>query len=492
MPTLALVSPTELQNELASELPPLVLQATSSSSATADAVVVPTAIVVPLVDLDVNLESAPGEPMRVCGNYSLLPPAKLRAALEALGIQHKRRCVVYTQSLRCGVIDLAVSARLAWCLSYAGVEDVGLLYGGFGAWRAAGLPTAHPTRPQPVADFFGGEVGHAFPACPQYDACTEEVEGIVKAATGEAAADTAAPQLADVRSWREFTGGRHDYPYALPHGRIPTARWAHWGPSTYIGGDFFGAASAGDGDASAAAASVLDLDCEATARLWKAWGLDVGPRRRRRIVFYCGSGWRSSLAWCVARLLGHDDCASYDGGFLEWAMLHPRATDHPIEFDDDRSRMAPTQEPAPPTTTQPAAAPAAPREPERERFRKCAPSGRRVVAATGEADAAVAAAGAGHQADERSERPWQRQRTLATATTTPVASATAATAAIAAMAGSVAEPVGAAMALTMAKNGDSSGAAEAALAAPWPPCACRQEHPSYAQYCGLFRATVRA
>ena len=36
------------------------------------------------------------------------------------------------------------------------------------------------------------------------------------------------------------------------------------------------------------------------------------------IIFYCGSGWRSAVAWCLARLLGHAECASYDGGFLEY------------------------------------------------------------------------------------------------------------------------------------------------------------------------------
>lgn len=38
-----------------------------------------------------------------------------------------------------------------------------------------------------------------------------------------------------------------------------------------------------------------------------------------RLLLYCGSGWRSSLAWLVARLLGHPSASSFDGGLLEWA-----------------------------------------------------------------------------------------------------------------------------------------------------------------------------
>ena len=44
--------------------------------------------------------------------------------------------------------------------------------------------------------------------------------------------------LADARSWDEYTGKMHGYNFDLGCGRILGARWAHWGPSTYRGGDF--------------------------------------------------------------------------------------------------------------------------------------------------------------------------------------------------------------------------------------------------------------
>ena len=63
---------------------------------------------------------------------------------------------------------------------------------------------------------------------------------------------------------------------------------------------------------------------ESTAVLWRDWGLRLGEDGNR-IIFYCGSGWRSAVAWCLARLPGHTNCASYDGGVLEWSWVGERA-----------------------------------------------------------------------------------------------------------------------------------------------------------------------
>ena len=37
-------------------------------------------------------------------------------------------------------------------------------------------------------------------------------------------------------------------------------------------------------------------------------------------MLYCGSGWRSSLAWLLARLMGHPNVASFDGSLLGWSV----------------------------------------------------------------------------------------------------------------------------------------------------------------------------
>jgi len=213
---------------------------------------IPGAVLVCMEEIDVYDEVSPGQPARVSGNYSLKPPAALRAALEAAGVTAARPAVVYTQSFKAGAAEPIVAARLAWALAYAGVEHVALLGGGMHAWREAGLATAAvlAVRPQPPPDFFHGysavdpQCELPFPRNPHFLALTPDVHTAIRAQSSDAgghgaAAAGGAAVLADVRSWREYVGEGHDYPFALPHGRIPTARWAQWGPSTYVGGDFF-------------------------------------------------------------------------------------------------------------------------------------------------------------------------------------------------------------------------------------------------------------
>ena len=66
--------------------------------------------------------------------------------------------------------------------------------------------------------------------------------------------------------------------------------------------------------------------------MWQEEGLDIGDKR---VIFYCGSGWRASLAWCVHQLLVKDDkCLVYDGSVMEWAVFSPRAASHALERGD--------------------------------------------------------------------------------------------------------------------------------------------------------------
>jgi thiosulfate/3-mercaptopyruvate sulfurtransferase len=38
-----------------------------------------------------------------------------------------------------------------------------------------------------------------------------------------------------------------------------------------------------------------------------------------RIAFYCGTGWRASLAFFYAWLMGWEHISVYDGGWFEWS-----------------------------------------------------------------------------------------------------------------------------------------------------------------------------
>jgi 3-mercaptopyruvate sulfurtransferase SseA len=52
------------------------------------------------------------------------------------------------------------------------------------------------------------------------------------------------------------------------------------------------------------------------ARMWRASGIHAGLH----VGFYCGTGWRASLAFFYAWLMGWERIAVYDGGWYEWSL----------------------------------------------------------------------------------------------------------------------------------------------------------------------------
>lgn len=54
--------------------------------------------------------------------------------------------------------------------------------------------------------------------------------------------------------------------------------------------------------------------CEIEA-IWSLAGID----RDSTVAFYCGTGWRASLAFLYAWLMGWEHISVYDGGWYEWS-----------------------------------------------------------------------------------------------------------------------------------------------------------------------------
>ncbi len=99
------------------------------------------------VDLDTALAGPPGER----GRHPLPEAADFEAAMRRAGVDGARPVVVYD--------DWAghAAARCWWLLRHHGHDDVRVLDGGWGAWRAAGLPVATGRPGQRVAgDFTAG------------------------------------------------------------------------------------------------------------------------------------------------------------------------------------------------------------------------------------------------------------------------------------------------------------------------------------------------
>ncbi len=209
----------------------------------------------------------------------------LLACLLSAGISHDSCVLLYAR-------QTLPAARLAHLLLYAGVRDVRLLDGGFAAWLAAGLPLERGCAPMPAAAL---AFGAPFPGRPDY---------LIDTAAARRALAGGDTTLASIRTWREFTGQTSGYSYIAARGDIAGARWGHAGS----GDDVNSMSAFQDGEG-------CMLPARAIAAVWR----EAGIVPWRRTVFYCGTGWRASLAFYYAWLMGWDNISLYDGGWCEWS-----------------------------------------------------------------------------------------------------------------------------------------------------------------------------
>jgi thiosulfate/3-mercaptopyruvate sulfurtransferase len=224
--------------------------------------------------------------------WNKVADADLLRVLLAHGIRHDVTVVLYGR-------NVLAAARVAHLLLYAGVADVRLLDGGFAAWQRAGLPLeSGPPQQRPAADAFGAP----FPARPDYLVDMDQVRRLLRHGHGT---------LASIRTWNEYIGRTSGYSYIPARGDIPGAAWGRAGAD----GDVNSMAAYHHADGRMKPAADI-------ARMWGASGIHAG----RQTVFYCGTGWRASLAFFYAWLMGWDHIAVYDGGWCEWS----RAADNPV------------------------------------------------------------------------------------------------------------------------------------------------------------------
>jgi len=224
--------------------------------------------------------------------WNRIPDAELERLLLAQGIHHDVTVVLYGR-------NLLAAARVAHLLLYAGVADVRLLDGGFHAWNLAGLALEQGPQQSypPAADF-----GSACPARPDYLLDMDQVRSLLAHRDGT---------LVSIRTRAEFVGETSGYCYIDARGDIPGALWGRAGDD----GDVNSMTAYLDGDGRMKPAAAI-------RRMWQSAGI----RGDRRTVFYCGTGWRASLAFFQAWLMGWDHIAVYDGGWCEWS----RNGDNPV------------------------------------------------------------------------------------------------------------------------------------------------------------------
>jgi len=215
-------------------------------------------------------------------------PDLLRALLDA-GIRCDTTVVLYGR-------HTTATARAAHLLLYAGVKDVRLLDGGLPAWQRADLPLATgAAHVYPPATAFGAE----FPGCPQYLIDTLQAKALLSQRDGA---------LVSIRTWEEFTGKTSGYSYIKARGEIPGARWGH----------------AGDDDDMNSMSTFQQPDgtmrpAHEICQFWR--DEDIHPHQQ--VAFYCGTGWRASMAFYYAWLMNWERISVYDGGWFEWSSNSP-------------------------------------------------------------------------------------------------------------------------------------------------------------------------
>jgi thiosulfate/3-mercaptopyruvate sulfurtransferase len=217
--------------------------------------------------------------------WNKVSDAALTALLLRHGVRHNSTVILYGRN------NLA-AARAAHLMLYVGVADVRKHDGGFNAWLAAGLPcAAGPGRVHPPAADFGAVV----PVHPEYLLDMHQARQLHRQ-------DAAA--LVSVRTWNEFIGKTSGYPYIAARGDIPGARWGR----TFVDDDVNSMSEFHHPDGKMAPPHAI-------RRIWDAASIAPG----RPAVFYCGTGWRASLAFFYAWLMGWDDIGVFDGGWCEWS-----------------------------------------------------------------------------------------------------------------------------------------------------------------------------
>ncbi len=204
--------------------------------------------------------------------HMLPAPEAFARAVGALGIGDGARVVAYDAS------GVRSAARVWWMFRAFGHDDVAVLDGGLGRWRAEGRPVMSGA-PSPVA--------RRFSARPR-PSLARDLEAVRANLANRAA------QLVDARSPGRFAGTEPEPRPGVRGGRVPG--------SVNVP---FERLYAADGTL---------LPAPALRDVFTKAGVDLG----RPVITSCGSGVTAAALALGLYLLGHPDVAVYDGSWTEW------------------------------------------------------------------------------------------------------------------------------------------------------------------------------
>ncbi len=214
--------------------------------------------------------------------WGLPTDGKIKEVLENSGITKDTTVILYAS-------DKATTAanRAALVMDYAGVKDIRLLNGGKMLWNLEKKPLVTESTKIEIRDF-GAKIPQNSEIIYDYQKELKLIE------------DTNAV-IASVRSWDEYLGKKSGYTYIGEAGDIENARFAYAGSDPYAMEDYRN----------------LDntmFNYKIIADRWAKWG--IVPEKT--VSFHCGTGWRASEAYYIAKALGWKNTGVYVGGWYQW------------------------------------------------------------------------------------------------------------------------------------------------------------------------------
>lgn len=241
--------------------------------------------------IHINTDTVEKEPV-----WNLRSPEELEKSLLNYGIDKDTTVILYGQNTGC--------ARVATAYLYAGVENVKILNGGLKSWTDKNYPVEkEETKPTPVKEF-----KTKVPAHPEYITSIETVK--------EKLGKDNNFQLISIRSENEWLGKESGYTYIPRAGEPKGALWGKAGHDKdsmdfYINSDG------------------KYKDFSEIKKMWEEQGISTD----KQMSFYCGTGWRGSVAFLLAHENGLN-ASLYDGGWNQWQMDDKL----PVQIGDPKSK----------------------------------------------------------------------------------------------------------------------------------------------------------
>ncbi|WP_024469749.1 sulfurtransferase [Treponema pedis] len=215
--------------------------------------------------------------------WALPPDEQIKNVLENTGIDKDTMVIFYATAK-----GTTGANRTALVMDYAGVKNIKFLNGGKTLWNLEKRPLSTESVKMEKINF-----GTAIPRNPDIIIDYEKERRLI---------DDKNAVIASVRSFEEYLGKKSGYTYIDKAGDIKNARFAYAGSNPYAMEDFRN----------------LDntmFNYKIVEKRWKLWGITP----EKTVSFHCGTGWRASETYYIAKALGWKDVGVYVGGWYEWS-----------------------------------------------------------------------------------------------------------------------------------------------------------------------------